>query len=74
MEYTSMANATGIYFCIPTEDCELTEEEVTFELNIPVKVVMYLNWINDKLTDPDAPVPYKDEVLHCKFTTRYGLK
>lgn len=73
MEYISLAG-DEIRFSIPMADYQLVEDEVTFELNIPVKVVSYLEWINDKLSDPDAPVPYKDEVLHCKFTTGYCLK
>lgn len=74
LDYISMAGGFGIAFNIPMGDCELTEEEVTFELNIPVKVVMYLNWINDKISNPEALVPYEDKVLHCTFTTRYGLR
>lgn len=74
MDYISMPTGDGLSFNFPIGNSELVEEEVTFELKIPVKVVMYLNWINDKISDPDAPVPYKDEVLHCTFTTRYGLK
>jgi hypothetical protein len=49
-------------------------ETVTFELKIPVKVVMYLNWLNDKISDPDAPVPYEERELYCKFTTDFNLK
>lgn len=63
-----------ISFSIPMEQYQLTDEKVTFELNVPVKVVKYLTWLNDKITDPDAPVPYEEEVLHCRFTTDYGLR
>ena len=63
-----------ISFSIPMGNHTLTDEKVTFELNIPVKVIMYLNWLNDKVTDPKAPVVYKDEVLHCRFTTNHGLR
>ena len=49
-------------------------ETITFELKMPVKVVMYLNWLNDKISDSDAPVPYEDKVLYCKFTTDFTLK
>ena len=64
----------GVSFCIPMGDYNLVKEQVTFELQIPVKVVRYLTWINDRLSNPNAPVPYEDEVLHCRFTTNYGLK
>ena len=73
LDYTSFMGAR-VEFSIPVEDYSLVNEQVTFELNIPVKVVMYLSWLNDKISDPDAPVPYSDEVLHCRFTTKYGLK
>lgn len=73
MEYISMTEA-GIAFSIPMGEYKLVEEDVTFELQIPVKVVYYLNWLNDRLSNPNAPVPYKDEVLHCTFTTKHGLK
>ena len=49
-------------------------ETVTFELKIPVKVVMYLNWLNDKISDPDAPVTYEERELYCKFTIDFNLK
>ncbi|MBQ7811535.1 MAG: hypothetical protein IJ394_03140 [Bacteroidales bacterium] len=61
-------------FSIPTSGFEVTEESVGFELNIPVKVVMYLDWLNDRLSDSDAQVSYRDEVLHCKFSTDFGLR
>ena len=70
----SGAGLPGVSFSIPMEDLALFSEQVTFELNIPVKVVRYLTWINDRLSNPNAPVPYEDEVLHCRFTTNYGLK
>jgi len=73
MNYISMTD-DGVGFSIPMGEHKLIEEAVTFELNIPVKVVLYLTWLNNKLTDPNAPVPYEDEVLHCTFTTKYGLK
>ena len=60
--------------CIPTGEHKLTDESVKFELKVPVKIVYYLTWLNDKLSDPDAVVPYNDEVLHCIFTSPYGLK
>ena len=73
MNYISMTK-DGVEFSIPMGEYKLIEEAVTFELNIPVKVVLYLTWLNNKLTNPNAPVPYTDEVLHCTFTTKYGLK
>lgn len=64
----------GVEFSIPIDNHQLVEESVTFNLEIPVKVVLYLTWLNDKRTNPNASVPYKEEVLHCTFTTKFGLK
>lgn len=61
-------------FSISTSGFEVTEESVGFELKIPVKVVMYLDWLNDRISDPDAEVSCKDEILHCKFSTDFGLR
>ena len=64
----------SVSFSVPLGDFKVVKESVSFELNIPVKVVMYLQWLNDRLIDPNAPVPYKEEVLHCSFTSPYCLK
>lgn len=47
---------------------------VTFELKIPVKVVLYLTWLNDRISDEDAPMSYRDDTLHCVFTVKDLLK
>lgn len=73
-DYESLLEADQLAFSIPRGDYELTEETVNFELKIPVRVVMYLQWLNDRISDPDAPVPYKEEVLHCKFSSKYLLR
>lgn len=73
LEYIAMPEEWFL-FSVPLGDFNVVKEPVNFELNIPVKVVMYLQWLNDKLTDPDAPVPYKEEVLHCSFTSPYCVK
>lgn len=61
----------GIY--IPTRDFEEIDEDVTFNLSVPVKVGLYLTWLNDKISDPEAPFPYRDETLTCTFTIHKGL-
>lgn len=73
-DYPYMTNAEGLSFSIPTDGHELIEEYVRFKLSMLVRIVMYLHWLNDKISNPDAAVPYKDEVLHCEFTTKYRLK
>lgn len=72
MDYVSMTEC-GIGFRIPVGESEIIEESVVFDLKIPVKVVMYLNWLNDKIVDPNAPVPYEEKTLHCTFKTKYRL-
>ena len=82
LDYFSMLDGVQtlpfVSFSIPVGDYDRVDlpvsKPITFELNIPVKVVKYLTWINDKLSDPNAPVPYEDEVLHCTFSTRYDLR
>ncbi|MBQ6081293.1 MAG: hypothetical protein IJK91_02320 [Bacteroidales bacterium] len=66
-------NGIGFGIFIPTRDFEEVEEDVTFTLSIPVKVGLYLTWLNDKISDPDAPFPYRDETLTCTFTIHKGL-
>jgi hypothetical protein len=73
LDYDYMLNSHfNLYINI--ESYDLVEDSVNFELKMPVKVVMYLNWLNDKISDPDAPVPYEERELYCKFTTDFNLK
>ena len=60
-----------MYF--PIEGFELVDEEVTFNITLPIKLGMCLNWINDLLTDPDAEYQYKDVILTETFTINKGL-
>ncbi len=64
----------GIVLFIPVEDYQITNEAVTLTLEMPVKVGMYLHWLNDRLTNPDAKIQYRDETLTCKFTIYKGLR
>ena len=66
----------GYYLSLsfPLEGHELVAgEEVTFHLEIPVKVGLLLSLLRDRLTDPDAQMQYRDEVLTCDFTINHGL-
>ena len=54
--------------CYPIGDRKIVDKTVTFTLSIPVKVGMYLTWLNDSLEDLDATMSYSDEVLNCTFT------
>ena len=73
MEYISMIGGT-IKFSIPKGDSELLHTGANFRLEIPVRVVDYLTWLNDKISDPDAEMPYRDEVLKCSFRTNWTLR
>ena len=70
--YSIIGDYIGIYF--PLEGRELVDgEEVTFHLEIPVKVGLMLTLLRDRLTNPDAQMQYRDEVLTCDFTLNHGL-
>ena len=70
--YIPLGKGVAIYF--PLEGHELVDgEEVTFHLEIPVKVGLLLTLLRDRLTDPDAQMQYRDEVLTCDFTINHGL-
>ena len=64
--YECFNGAIGV--SIPIRDPQEVVEDITFTLTIPVKVGLYLTWLNDKLSDPDAPFPYYDDTLTCTFT------
>ena len=49
-------------------------EPVNFVLTVPVRVVYYLTWLNDKLTDENAPMTWKDVVLSHSFTSKTGWR
>lgn len=63
----------GFALRIPINDFDIVDEDITFNLSIPVKVGLYLTWLSNKLTDPDAPFPYREETLTCTFTVNKGL-
>ena len=58
----------------PIGNCDVVEEEVTFTLDIPVKVVNYLSWINNRLSDPNASMPSREDILHSSFTIKKSLR
>lgn len=73
MDYISMIGGT-IEFSIPMGDYELLHTGANFRLEIPVRVVDYLTWLNNKISDPNAEMPYRDEVLKCSFRTNWTLR
>ena len=51
-----------------SEDDVIEDEDITFHIELPVKVGMFLTMLNDRLTDPDAEMLFRDEVLTCDLT------
>lgn len=48
---------------ISSEEGEIVDGTPTFYISIPVKVGMYLTYLNEKRTNPEAKIQYRDEVL-----------
>ena len=71
--YQGIFGYDSFYVYIPNRDYEIVDEDVTFTFTMPVKVGLYLTWLNDTLTDPDAPFPYREETLTCTFSINKGL-
>lgn len=63
----------GVSIRVPQRNFRVIDDDVTFTLTIPVKIGLYLTWINDKIANPDAPFPYREEVLTCTFTIHKRL-
>ncbi|MBR1706184.1 MAG: hypothetical protein IJ721_05265 [Bacteroidales bacterium] len=61
-------------FYYPIGDCEVFEDDITFTLDLPVKVGLFLEWLNDRISDPDADMPYREETLHGTWTLGQSLR
>ena len=53
---------------------KFVKQSVNFTLTIPVRSAQYLTWLNDKLSDENAQMTWKDEVLTCTFHSNTGLQ
>lgn len=58
---------------IPLGDYQFSYENVRFHFEIPVKVGLFLHYLKDKISDPNAEMQFKDEVLTCDFSMSIGL-
>ncbi len=65
--------STGIFLDFNNEEYEIVRQRVNFILEMPVKSAQYLTWLNDRLTDENAQMTWKDEVLTCTFSSNVGL-
>lgn len=72
LEYKPLGKCFGIR--IPIGDYKLVDENVTFNLEIPVKVGLLLNYLKEKENNPNAQMQFRDEVLTCVFTINKGLR
>ena len=53
---------------IPTEGFEIYDEPVKLQFEIPVKVGLFLHYLNNKMSDPTTTMQFRDEVLTYEFT------
>lgn len=59
----------AIHCKIHYADSQSFDEEITFHLEVPVKVGLYLHYLKDKRNTADARMQYLDEILSGDFTT-----
>ena len=64
----------SIEIIIPLNDREIIDDTVVMHVEIPVKVGMLLHTLQVRLTDPEAPMQYRDEVLTGDFAIPKNLK
>lgn len=62
------------YLAFPCGDFKIVDEDVTFTLKIPVKVALYLTWLNNRLSNPNAEMPLQEMVLQGVFNIGKGLR
>ena len=54
---------------IPLSENDLSDkDDIHIHLEIPVKVGLFLNYLNDRITNPNAEMQYRNEVLSGDFT------
>ena len=53
---------------------KFVKQSVNFTLTLPVRSAQYLTWLNDKISDENAQMTWKNEVLTCTFHSNTGLQ
>ena len=70
--YSRIINGTSFRLNIPKiSDGEMLPRgglEITFTVEMPIKIGMYLTWLNDRIANPVAPYPYREVTLTSTFT------
>lgn len=73
-DYMVSASPLGPFFTYPCGGHKIVDEDVTFTIKVPVKAVMYLKWLGDRLNNPDAEIPVEEKVLTGTFNIQKGLQ
>lgn len=71
VDYDTMLGAC--FRLVPTKKYALPRKNVTLDLEIPVRTVMYLSWLNDRISNPEAPLPYRLDTLRCQFVASFPV-
>ena len=61
-------NPYAVFTILAGDGHDVVDGNPTFNFKIPVKVGMYLTYLNDKRTNPEAKMQYRDEVLTHTIT------
>ena len=56
-------SGTSVSSTITLEAPSSLEKGITFTLSVPVRRVLFLEWLNLLQSNPEAGIPYKDEIL-----------
>ncbi len=73
-EYIDVDKTALLGFVIPVQDCEFVSEFVSFKLSVPIRSAQYLTWINDRLSNENAQMNWKEDILTCQFHSNVGLR
>lgn len=56
------------------EGYSIVRDDVNLHIEIPVKVGLFLTMLRDRLTNPEAEMQYRDEVLTCDCHITHNIK
>lgn len=56
------------------EGRNIVRDDVNLHIEIPAKVGLYLTMLRDRLTNPEAEMQYRDEVLTCDCHITHNIK
>lgn len=73
MDYDSIVAGKSI-ISFPIGNYSVVSERTEFELSIPVKVGMYLKWLYDRQSNPEAPIQLDEVVLHGSCISSKSLR